>query len=469
MRKIKSTALLGAFVAVASIGVISHEAHGATVTSIVNTIAKEYLYSIGTSVTLPAPVVTSNVNYPSNATVTLTLSGASFRSASGVSYTIVGAGSSSICSATTSFSGQNSLTFNNCSLTANASYIISGGAASTSFVVVGSKNTSSIVLSYSSNVGNDTPNPNSVTLAQVVQQLTVTPANAGTATIDPSSLSTFVSGNYSGSSSTAYNKMTISSSSGLSDSIYSDTLNVVFNGIPSSVSTISTSFVYENATTPTSGSDSGTLVAYTQGTGSATVSLVLNYNGTSGSDAVFGSPYSNTATFYFSNSGNIQPGTISISSIVGSNSYTYFSGSQNFLTFAIGGTQIFVPDALAHSGTNVITDGYITISMPSSASIASISVLNVPSASCPTQGILTSTSTPNLYYIDLNTLASLCTGLTPNAWQSGVPLVIYISGSNATPNNITADAYAVFNNMLKRIPVNVVNSANSSSLANLSY
>jgi len=28
MRKIKSTALLGAFVAVASVGVISHEAHG---------------------------------------------------------------------------------------------------------------------------------------------------------------------------------------------------------------------------------------------------------------------------------------------------------------------------------------------------------------------------------------------------------------------------------------------------------
>jgi len=62
------------------------------------------------------------------------------------------------------------------------------------FVVDGSKGASSIVLSYSSNVGNDTPNPNSVTLAQVVQQLTVTPANAGTATIDPSSLSTFVSG-----------------------------------------------------------------------------------------------------------------------------------------------------------------------------------------------------------------------------------------------------------------------------------
>jgi len=127
----------------------------------------------------------------------------------------------------------------------------------------------------------------------------------------------------------------------------------------------------------------------------------------------------------------------------------------------LAGTQIYVPDALAHSGSNVITDGYITISMPSSASIASISVLNVPSASCPTNGILTSTSTPNVYYIDLNTLASLCTGLTPTAWQSGVPLVITISGTNASPNNITADAYAVFNNMLKRIPVNVVNVSGS--------
>jgi len=449
MRKIKSTALLGAFVAVASVGAISHKAHGTTLTSVVNTIAKEALPSI---VPLPAPVVTPSVNYPSNAQVTLTLSGATFRY--GPLYMIVGKGGS-VCGAYAhSYSGQNSLTFNNCALTANTSYSIASGYNNT-LIVNGSQGTNSIVLSYSSNVGNDTPS--SVTLAQVVQQLTVTPASAATATINPGSLSTFVSGS-NANSNTAFNTMTISSSTGFLpfDYITSDTLNVVFNGIPSSVSTINTVFT---ATTDTSSSN------YTQGTGSATVSLSLN----GPSDAVFSSPYSNTATFNFVNSGNIQPGTIYISSIAStsSNSYSYFSGSQNFLTFTIGGTQLYIPDALAPIGSNAIQSGYITISMPSSASIASISVLNNQSASCPTNGILTSTSTPNVYYINLATLASLCTGLTPTAWQSGVPLVINITGANATPNNITADAYATFNGMLKRIPVNVLNA--SSSFANFSY
>jgi len=460
MRKIKSTALLGAFVAVASVGVISHEAHGTKVTSIVNTIAKEALPN---KVSLPTPYITPSVNYPSNASVTLILSGASF--VNGDYYAILGAGSSTLCYTQESHSGLNSLTLGSssgCSLTANASYTIVGGGLSpyannTSFTVYGSQGTSSIVLSYNSNVGNDTPS--SVTLAQVQQQLTVTPANAGTAIIDPSSLSTFVSGSYAvGSTAIAYNTMKISSSTGFSTSISSDTLNVVFNGIPSSVSTIDTVFI---ATNDSSSSN------YTQGTGSATVSLSLN----GPNDAVFSSPYSNTAVFYFSNSGNIQPGTIYISSITStsSNSYSYFSGSQNFLTFAFGGTQIYVPDALAPDDGNAIQHGYITISMPSSASIASISVLNVPSASCPTNGILTSTTTPNVFYIDLGTLASMCTGLSASAWQSGVPLVINISGTNATPNNITADAYAVFNNMLKRIPVNVVNISNVSATTQFPY
>ena len=131
------------------------------------------------------------------------------------------------------------------------------------------------------------------------------------------------------------------------------------------------------------------------------------------------------------------------------------------MTFAIGGTQLYVPDALAPDN-NVIQSGYITISMPSSTDIASISVLNNPSASCPapstSNGLLVSTSTTGVYYIDLSQLAPKCTGLTSAAWQSGVPLVIYIN--NATPNQVTADAYATFNNMLKRIPVNVLNIGN---------
>ena len=446
MRKIKSTALLGAFVAVASVGAISHEAHGTQVgtpNNVPTIISKEMLPN--SSATLQASIIPSvGFNGTSSSSITLKISSASFLP---VSYTISGAD----CSDTPS-SATNSLVFTSCTVSANDSYaIITSGST---FSVTVPQGTSSIVLSYSSNVSGDTSS--SATIAQVQQQLTVTPANVATAYISPSSLSTFSGG--SGSGNSASNTMTISSSTGFSDSIKSDTLNVVFNGIPSSVSSISTIFT---ATSDTSSS------TYTQGTGSATVSLSLN----GPSDAVFSSPNSNTATFNFSNSGNIQTGTIYISSITStsSNSYSYFSGSQNFLTFELGGVQIYVPDALAHSGSNVIQDGYITISMPGSASIASISVLNNPSASCPTQGILTSTSTPNVYYIDLNTLASLCTGLNPTAWQSGVPLVIYISGSNATPSNITADAYAVFNNMLKRIPVNVVNSASSNSLGVFSY
>jgi len=451
MRKIKSTALLGAFVAVATVGAIPHEAHGTTLTSVVNTIAKEALPNY---VFLPPLLVTPSVNYPSNAQVTLTLSGASFVQYYGY---VIADKRGPVCKATPSYSGQNSLTLSNCSLTTNASYSIVD-VFNQPFPVYGSQGTSSIVLSYSSNVGGDTPS--SVTLVQVQQQLTVTPAPAATATINPGSLSTFVSGNAYNYNNTAiaYNKMTISSSTGFYFPISSDTLNVVFNGIPSSVSTINTVFT---ATTDTSSSN------YTQGTGSATVSLSLN----GPSDAVFGSPYSNTATFYFVNSGNIQPGTIYISSIQGAaGSYSYFSGSQNFLTFAIGGTQIYVPDALAPDN-NLIQSGYITISMPSTASIASISVLNNSSASCPApslaNGLLVSTSTTGVYYIDLSKLAPACTGISASAWQSGVPLVINITGTNATPTNITADAYATFNNMLKRIPVDVLNA--SSSSANFSY
>jgi len=461
MRKVKSTALLGAFVAVASLGIISHEAHGTTLTSTSNTIAKEALPA---SVTLPAPVLTASVNYTSSATLTLTLNGgAAFLG----SYTI---GNGAGCAATASVPS-GTLYFTNCSITASASYPIENVGLSTFSVTAPSQGISLISLSYSSNVYNDTTS--SVTLAQVQQQLTVTPAKLGTVYIDPTSLSTFIQypPNYVGPyppygaySNYAYNSMTISSSIGFYLSISSDTLNVALNGIPSSVSSITT--IFEN---PTTNSDTAS-VNYTTQTGSATVSLTLPTSGD-----VFNSTgvHSDIATFYFFNSGNIQPGTIYISSILGSAGlYLYFSGSQNFLTFAPGGTQIYVPDALAPDN-NVIQSGYITISMPTSTSIASISVLNNPSASCPapstSNGLLVSTSTTGVYYIDLSKLAQACTGLTPAAWQSGVPLVINISGSNATPNNITADAYATFFGHLKRIPVNVVNSANVSTTTQFPY
>jgi len=449
MRKIKSTALLGAFVAVASVGVISHEAHGTTIGTPNNQptiISKEMLPN--PSATLQASIIPSVGFNSSNSSITLTISGASF--INGDSYTI----SSANCSATAQGSLA-SLTFSGCNVIQNDSYAIITGTSGSTFSVSVPASSSSIVLAYSSNAIGDTST--SAIIAQVQQQLYFAPISASTAYINPSSLSTFNAGNGSGSS--ASNSVVLSNSA-YSNSTWSNTFNssitmsFVFTGIPSSVSTVS---LY-SLTTPVNGS--------------ATVSATISAS--AGQLTLpFSSSSSDTLTFYFSNSNNvsISSGTISLSSIVGSytlndgssTSYAYLTTPQNFLTFTLGATEIYVPDALAHSGSNVITDGYITISMPSSASIASISVLNVPSASCPTQGILTSTSTPNLYYIDLNTLASLCTGLTPNAWQSGVPLVIYISGSNASPNNVTADAYAVFNGMLKRIPVNVISLGNGTT------
>jgi hypothetical protein len=457
MRKVKSTALLGAFVAVASVGVISHEAHGTTIASVSRNVAKEILTG---SVTLPAPILTPSAGY-TGANITLTLSGANFTNNS--SYTIVGivGGSLSACSA--SGYGTSSVTFDGCGLTGGNSYTITGGAAgisssSVAFTVPQSSN--SIVLSYSSNVTND--EPASSTLAQVMPQLAISVSSSTTAVINPSSLTAFTNAS---PLNVASNSVLISNSAYGNNSTWASntisgnyTINFLFTGIPSSVSLVS-------ATDGVNASQSAT-----PGNGSATIAFSLS-NGTASGNAPFYTSSSDSITFAFSNTGNIQPGTISLSSITGVTTspvvnYVYSSTPQNFLTFTLGGTQLYIPDALAPDN-NVIQSGYITISMPSTASIASISVLNNPSASCPTNGILTSTTTPNVFYINLRTLASLCTGLTPDAWQSGVPLVIYISGSNATPTNITADAYAVFENMLKRIPVDVLNA--SSSSANFSY
>jgi len=459
MRKIKSTALLGAFVAVASLGAISHEAHGTTVSSAVSTIAKEYLPNI---VSLPAPTVSvpSNVTYGNPATVKLTLSGATF--ANGYTYAIVGAGSSTECTGTGN--GTNIVTLtctaptaSNPSLTAGDSYTIVGGLSTAQlanspllFSVSVPQTTNSIVLYYSSeNVPGD--QPSSTTLAQVQQQLTVTPAKAATATIDPSSLSTFEGGN-----NTATNTITISSlpPSEFTFPITSDTLNVIFNGIPNSVSSV--------YAIPSPGDYSSSI--YAQGAGSATVSLTLPSTG-----PVFDSPpsYSDIATFYFSNSGNIQPGTIYISSILGATGlYQYLpSGSQNFLSFSLPATQIYIPDALV-SDSNAIDYSYLTISMPQGATISSISVLNT-GVNCSVSSIsLTHTGTTGVYYMDLSQLVQACQGISSTAWQAGVPLVITISGSNVGPNTVTADAYAVFAGHMKRIPVNVVAGNN---IARFSY
>jgi len=459
MRKVKSTALLGAFVAVASLGVISHEAHGGTIVG-TNIIAKEMLPN--SSASLQASIEPS-VGF-SGSSITLKISGASFIDTNNSSYTISGAGAS--CTSLTYTLAQgasaNSLTFSSCTVSAGDVYAIVGPTASSSsyFSVSVPASSSSIVLSYSSNAATDTST--SATIATVQQQLSFAPISAGTAYINPTSLSTFLSGSYV-YSAYAMNSHVASNSVVLSNSAYGNKtwsttipsiiMNFLFTGIPTSVTSISASDINDSQ------------VSVTPGNQSATVSLVPAY--------AFDSSSLDTITFKFYNSNglSISTGSISLSSISGSygigassTSYVYSSTPQPFLSFAIGGTQLYIPDALVSDG-NAINYSYLTISMPQGASIASISVLNT-GVSCSVSSIsLASTSTTGVSYIDLSQLPQACPGITPIAWQAGVPLVIYID--NATPNQVTADAYAVFLDHLKRIPVNVLNIGNSN--VNFSY
>ena len=452
MRKVKSTALLGAFVAVASVGVISHEAHGSQILvpngNVPPIISKELLPN---EVSLSAYIVPA-VSLTGGGSVTLTISGASFLGNDN-SYTISGGGTSCTTDLVTV---SNTLTFESCTLNASSTYqieILNGK----SLDVTVPTSSSSIVLSYNTPVGDASTS----IIAYVKQQLTVTPASASTYYVDPTSLSTFTDGyNWAANSVSILNNASGNNAWSSFYQVMSSTMIFSFSGIPSSVSSVSGgyTYIYNNNTY-----SSSTLV--TPGNASATINLSLL-------EPSFSSV---TIDFTFSNSGNIQPGTIALSSITGVTlfnnnyiDYPYLSNSQNFLTFAIAGTQLYIPDALARDN-NVIQHGYITISLPPSATISNLTVLNNPSASCPapslSNGLLTSTSSTGVYYIDLNKLAPECTGLTPAAWQSGVPLVIFIN--NAVPTQVTADAYAIFNNMLKRIPVDVLNA--SSSYANFNY
>jgi len=455
MRKVKSTALLGAFVAVASLGAISHEAHGSTIVvpngNVPPIISKELLPA---QVPLEASVIPAQSL--SSGTITLTINGASFLG--GYSYTISGASCSDVL---TNTNVTNTLTFPSCSVNASATYPIAIVGFPNEFEVTVPTSSNSIVLSYDTNNGDASTS----IIAYLKQQLTVTPANALTAYIDPSSLTTFLSSSYA-SGSVASNSLIILNNAydntvwATFPSISFDSSTMIFSlsGIPSSVSSVTVI-------------DSNGAVSVTPGNGTASITLRLLYNNP---------PYYSSSTdivyFNFSNSGNIQPGTIVLSSITGVTlnpqnnyiNYPYLTTPQNFLSFSLAGTQLYIPDALAPDN-NVIQTGYITISLPPSATISNLTVLNNPSASCPapslSNGLLTSTSSTGVYYIDLSKLAPECTGLTPAAWQSGVPLVIFIN--NAVPTQVTADAYATFNGMLKRIPVDVLNA--SSSLANFNY
>jgi len=492
MRKIKSTALLGAFVAVASVGVISHEAHGASVGagSLIYNIPKEMLP--GASLSLSSVSLSTGASYQNGVSVTLTLSGATF--VKGDYYGILGSGGYVACSisgnsSSESYSGLNSLTLscpgNNgtYSLTANASYTIVGGTNSTLasdanyFSVSVPQNSSPIILQYIPNVNGDSPA--SVTLANVAPQLSVSPS-VTTAIISPSSGTIFTDNSPSATntvviSNSAYNNDTWvypsaanpiinNSISNLMHNGTSYTMNFLFTNIPTSVSVLSA--------TDSSGNN---LSITTPVNGSATVSFELAQT-----TSILSSGSSDTITFSFTNSGNIQLGTILLSSITGiglnnsqsSVSYVYLSTPQNFITFSSSGVQIYIPDALAKYGDNVIQYSYLAISMPSSTDITSISVLNNPNASCSvpsiSNGLLISEKNngvdTGVYLIDLGQLANNCTGISPGAWQTGVPLVITVSGPNVGPNTVTADAYAVFNGVLKRIPVVVVSNGNGNSV-----
>jgi hypothetical protein len=280
-------------------------------------------------------------------------------------------------------------------------------------------------------------------------QLSIGPISDTTAVISASSLSLFTNGNNLASNSV------VLSNSAFGNSTWSNTINTsytmsfVFTGIPGSIQ-----YVFPQSSPIINGSATvGVSLTASSGATTDTIPFV-GYS----SDTIYFTFYNN----YFS---PIQIGTISLSSISGataSTTYVYPFTPQNFITFAYSGVQIYVPDALAPDN-NGITSGYITISMPQGASIASISVLNT-GVTCSVSSLsLAPTGTTSVSYIDLSQLPSLCPGITPKAWGSGVPLVINISGTNVTPNNITADAYATFNGMLKRIPVNVVGTGNGMS------
>jgi hypothetical protein len=392
----------------------------------------------------------------SGSSITLTISGASFLS--GVSYTISGAGSS--CTTATTTSLTSSLTFNSCTVSQGTAYAIIGPTSTSAFSVSVPASSSFITLSY--NGSNVDYASNSI--AEVQQQLYFAPISASTYYINPTSQSLFTNNSSSASnyvvlSNSAYNNNT------WSNTISNISMTFVFTGVPGSVSSQNGGVIGVD-TNSIAFTQSGSIV-----NGSATVSSAqLNT-----SDKPFQSASSDTITFTFSNSSNasISTGTISLSSIVGSagasySSVTYLSTPQNFLTFTLGATQIYIPDASASYGGNLIQYSYITISMPSSTDIASISVLNNPNASCSVpslaNGLLQPTNTPGVYYIDLGALAATCTGLSSTAWQAGVPLVITVSGSNVTPSTVTADAYAVFLGHLKRIPVVVVSNGTNPSV-----
>jgi hypothetical protein len=421
-------------------------------------------------VSVPSVSLSTAVSYQNGASVTLTLSGATF--VKGDYYGILGAGSSTLCSYTEQYSGLNSLTLSNCSLAANASYTIVGGQDQTLendasiFSVSVPQNSSSIVLQYSPSVNGDSAA--SVTLANVVPQLSVSPS-VTTALISPSTATVFTDNSPSATntvviSNSAYNDSNVwtNTISSLMVGTSSYTMNFLFTNIPTSVSALGA----VDSNNPSNSSITAPV------NGSVTLSLPLAQTtsvlGTSGS--------SDTITFSFTNSGNIQLGNILLSSItgIGSNSsqssvsYVYSSTPQNFITFSSSGVQIYIPDASASYGGNLIKYSYITISMPSSTDITSISVLNNPNASCSVpslvNGLLQPTNTPGVYYIDLGALAATCTGLSSTAWQAGVPLVITVSGPNVAPNTVTADAYAVFLGHLKRIPVVVVSNGNGNSV-----
>ena len=455
MRKVKTTALLGAFVAIAGVTAISHEAGATQITATVNTYAKElYQGNISVSNVLLTPSVNA-----SGATIVLSLQNATFTVAPNIYYGP--ASSDTLCTAPTLANPTSSVTLTGCSLTANASYTVSTGPGTV--LSISSVNNSPAILTYSSNVTNDTQS--SATVTNVVQQLSVSSITSNTYVINPASLTSFQNSN---NNNQAANSVVLNDASGYSTWTYyikSGTLSFVFSGIPNSVTQVSGSASY--------GSD-GFSSATTFGNGSTTVSVILNSGGLL-------STTSDTYTFTFSNSGNIQPANITLNSIIGSvtsnatgisnSSYSYLSNPQLFMTWLINGVQIYVPDALVPYNGNAITAGYITISMPSSASIAGIQILNNTSASCNATGLLTPTGLANQYYINLANLPSACTGVSGSAWQSGVPLVITVSAQNGVlPSQVAADGYAVIQGYgLKRLPTNVINSTSPTSYSQFPY
>ncbi len=441
MRKVKSTALLGAFVAISGVMALSHEARATQISVVTQTYARETVNS--STLSISSVGIVSSVNENGTENIVFTLQNGYFTSGTYNLYTpsTSSAAGTAICTNGAKVTAnQTSITLTSCTTTSGSTYYLAPGSATSAtpaealpIVASGSGN---VVLNYSSNISIDTPA--SAALANILQQLAASVTSTSSCTIDPTSLTSFKN---CGGGSIASNNVVMSNSAdggGWVQSITTNSqLNFVFNGVPSSV----------NQIMPNVGGDYASSVT-TIANNSATVTVALSSTGLLSNS-------SDTYTFTFSNSGDIGAGNItvtaySVSSATAGNiiqSITYLNNVP-FLSFVPGAISIYLPNVQSGSTAG----GWVKITGPSSMSVASISVLNT-GVSCSLSSLTNSETngTATTIYINLGNLQSACTGSNLD-WVVGLPVEINLTGAGVSTSNVAAYAYQNYNGFFKRIP-----------------